>query len=116
MLIKYDSNLINVPDQNFWRVSVDIDSVELVLTVYDEEIVLRDFDRWQNGNNKLPFYAVYNLYMDMFDVIAKKLVTEPEPKYIDIDEIEEELIRDTYFEIWLKNKFIELDEDGNWQM
>ena len=125
MFIRYDEIgdqvIANIPDSTYWEIRFRLftedtgdDDYNLYLIVGDREITLRDTDYWCQGRLALPYQAVGALYEEMVNVITEKIASDPTLKFIDITEIEAELIASKYEREWLDNGYIKLDANGCW--
>ena len=125
MVIKYDTNenykIMYVPDNThlefgFKRQDNDLmdNGYSLYLIFGEKEFLVRDSDYWCKERKLLPAIAVRELYEEIVETIRERLVMNPNLDFLDIDEIESELIESKYKEKWLKNGCIEINADGNW--
>lgn len=117
-----DEMLIYIPDTVVWCLKVnpyeaqsgDVYGVyKLYLEVDGKEILLRDADYWCSGR-KLPAEAVGELYSEIIDIVFQKVIKDDTLKYVDIDEIESELLNTKYEKLWIEKGYIELDANGSW--
>jgi len=124
MFIKYeffaDPVLVYIPDSEPWEIrmkSVDENGFEdcgLYLTASGAETQLTDSDIWCQGRPDLPRWAVGELYEEIIEVIAQKIIEESNLKVIDIPQIECRLLCEKYEKIWAERGYIEIAENGSW--
>ena len=125
MYIKYeyvaDKVFLHLPDSLPWEIRFryfnktgERDDLCLYLSIGEQEILLCDPDIWCQGRPDLPYDAVAMLYEEMVDVIAQKVIEDPDLKVLDINAIEMQLLEEKYEKIWAEKGFIELDENGSW--
>ena len=116
MIFKYtyllDSGFFNIPQNVVWSLELKYDS--LYLDINGKQHLLREADSYCSGRPNLPDWEVIALYKEMVEVVLQKITAEEFIKYIDIDEIETELLRTKYETLWLENGYIELSENGSW--
>lgn len=114
-----DENLICIPDTVPWRIvckfcdNTGYDDYGLYLILNGEEIQLRDAETLCSGRN-IPLDAVGELHYDMINEISKKLIETPKTEFICLEDLESDLLKSKYEELWISKGYIHPDKNGAW--
>ena len=114
-----DSFLIYVPETEKFefrqRMAESRDSAGLYLILSDKEIQLKSVDEWCSGRPELPVCAVYELYSGIIDT-ASEILSEKGAKttIINIDEIEDKLLEEQFYNKWVVQGYAQPDDNGIW--
>ena len=114
MIIRYstgsgEKSVLNVSSNMYWELQTRLfDDCGLYLILVDKDIEIRDAFFWCAGTN-IPCDCISDLYEDILNTVAEKLLKNPLLYYIDIDEIENKLIKEKYEELWSKAGYITLE-------
>ena len=113
-------SLIHIPDNCVWRIEVEkesengYDECSLCLYVDTKRFYLADAEDLCSGRPSLPEWAVCDLHEEIVDSIAEQLNKDPSLNFIDVSQLEAELIESKYLKDWSERGYIEIDENGHW--
>lgn len=109
-----DNTLIYLADNDMYEFRYRFED-GLYLILSNKEIMLRDVDHWCMGREPdLRVSDVAELYEEMLEVIIEKITGENKSEVIDIDEIEETLIKEKYEQKWISKGLVKVYADGSW--